>query len=167
MSGHRVLHDMRVAPFMVPDPGDAKKIHVDRWGLVVPMTSGSSDETRILAAPSKPGLMVHLVLSTDGGGNITLTVTDGYNNAGDTSLVFADAGDSVTLVSVHKGSDSYWRLIASDGVANKVGFFGVTPASQQSHVDDPSGGTTVDVEARAAINSILSTLETFGFHATV
>ena len=37
---------------------------------------------------------------------------------------------------------------------------------QQSHVSDPSGGTTVDAEARTAINSILDILEAFGFMAT-
>lgn len=46
------------------------------------------------------------------------------------------------------------------------GFLGATPAAQQSHVADPSGGSTVDSEARTAINAILTTLETFGFHAT-
>jgi hypothetical protein len=33
-------------------------------------------------------------------------------------------------------------------------------------VADPSGGATVDAEARTAINAILVTLETFGLHAT-
>lgn len=33
---------------------------------------------------------------------------------------------------------------------------------QQAHIDDPSGGTTVDAEARTAINSILDLLENLG-----
>lgn len=45
------------------------------------------------------------------------------------------------------------------------GALGATPAAQRSHVADPTGGVTVDAEARTAINSILTTLETFGFHA--
>ena len=48
----------------------------------------------------------------------------------------------------------------------KIGFLGATPNAQLSHVADPSGGGTQDAEARSAINSILTTLETFGFHAT-
>jgi hypothetical protein len=37
---------------------------------------------------------------------------------------------------------------------------------QRAHVADPSGGATVDAEARTAINAILSSLENLGFHAT-
>jgi hypothetical protein len=36
---------------------------------------------------------------------------------------------------------------------------------QLAHVADPSGGATVDAEARSAVNSILTTLESLGFHA--
>lgn len=38
---------------------------------------------------------------------------------------------------------------------------------QRAHVADPTGGTTIDAEARTAINAILVTLESMGFHATV
>jgi len=54
----------------------------------------------------------------------------------------------------------------ADGTQAKIGFLGVNAAAQQSHIADPSGGSTVDSEARTAINSILSVLETFGFTAT-
>lgn len=47
----------------------------------------------------------------------------------------------------------------------KAGFFGAGPAVQRAHVADPSGGGTQDAEARTVINSILVTLETYGFHA--
>lgn len=40
---------------------------------------------------------------------------------------------------------------------------GVTPATQQANIAQPTGGSTVDAEARGAINSILSVLDTFGF----
>lgn len=53
-----------------------------------------------------------------------------------------------------------------NGSAAAIGFLGATPAVRQSHIADPSGGTTEDAEARAAINSILSVLETFGLVAT-
>jgi hypothetical protein len=56
--------------------------------------------------------------------------------------------------------------VEADGSAPKIGFLGTAAAAQQAHVADPSGGGTVDAEARTAINSILSTLEAFGFHAT-
>ena len=56
--------------------------------------------------------------------------------------------------------------IRGNGSAAAIGFLGAAPAARQTHVADPTGGATVDAEARTAINSILTTLETFGFHAT-
>lgn len=58
------------------------------------------------------------------------------------------------------------RRVRATGSAPAIGFLGATPSARQSHVADPSGGATVDAEARTAINSILATLETFGLHAT-
>ena len=56
--------------------------------------------------------------------------------------------------------------IRGAGSAPAIGFLGATPIVRKAHVADPSGGATVDAEARSAINSILATLEGFGFHAT-
>ena len=52
------------------------------------------------------------------------------------------------------------------GAAPAIGFLGAAPSARLAHVADPAGGATVDAEARTAINSILASLETFGFHAT-
>lgn len=40
---------------------------------------------------------------------------------------------------------------------------GVTPAARQGNILNPSGGVTVDAEARNAIASILTVLDNFGF----
>jgi len=40
---------------------------------------------------------------------------------------------------------------------------GVTPATRQANILNPSGGATVDAEARTAIASILTVLDNFGF----
>ena len=56
--------------------------------------------------------------------------------------------------------------IRGAGSAAAIGFLGAAPAARIAHVADPSGGATVDAEARSAINLILATLETFGLHAT-
>ncbi len=48
-------------------------------------------------------------------------------------------------------------------VSSKFGFT-LAPIAQRSKVNDPSGGSTIDAEARTAINAILDTLEAFGFH---
>lgn len=54
----------------------------------------------------------------------------------------------------------------ASGTVPMVGFLGAAAATRRVHIVDPSGGTTIDSQARSAINSILITLETFGFHAT-
>lgn len=46
-----------------------------------------------------------------------------------------------------------------------LGVHGTTPPAQASHIADPSGGATVDSEARSAINAILVVLENIGFVA--
>lgn len=56
--------------------------------------------------------------------------------------------------------------VKATGSAVQVGFLGATPAARQAHIADPSGGGTVDTQARSAINSILAALETFGLVAT-
>jgi hypothetical protein len=47
----------------------------------------------------------------------------------------------------------------------KIGFYGVTPVAQQTGVADPTGGATIDAQARTAINAILARMETLGLFA--
>jgi len=47
----------------------------------------------------------------------------------------------------------------------KIGFFGATPVVQQASIANPSGGVTVDAEARTAIISVLGVLDSLGFTA--
>lgn len=47
----------------------------------------------------------------------------------------------------------------------KLGFYGVTPKVQQSAISDPSGGATVDAEARTKIIQIVDALQALGFLA--
>jgi hypothetical protein len=47
----------------------------------------------------------------------------------------------------------------------KIGFWNATPVVQQAHIADPTGGATVDSEARTAINAINALLATLGLTA--
>ena len=56
---------------------------------------------------------------------------------------------------------------ALDHDGTTMGFFGTAPATQCSAIADPSGGLTVDSQARTAIVSLITALERFGICATV
>ena len=118
MSAHRILHDMFRAPFLMADPGDAGTITVNRDRAVVPVVTAAA-ETRTLAVPTKAGLMCMVVLDTYVG-DLTLTVTSGYNQAGTTAIVLGDAGDFVIFVSVKIGATYRWRVVAQEGTTAAV-----------------------------------------------
>jgi hypothetical protein len=48
---------------------------------------------------------------------------------------------------------------------DELGFFGATPVDQPATVADPSGGGTVDTEARAAIAAVIDRLQELGLIA--
>ncbi len=49
--------------------------------------------------------------------------------------------------------------------ATTIGLYGETPTAQGSAVSDPSGGLTVDSEARTAINALIDRLQAIGIIA--
>ncbi|MCH7539864.1 MAG: hypothetical protein IH999_05630 [Proteobacteria bacterium] len=65
-------------------------------------------------------------------------------------IVVRDSGDAVALV----------RVSANDGTTVTVSY--TTGWVQQAKINDPSGGATVDSEARTAINAIIDALEAIG-----
>lgn len=84
--------------------------------------------------------------------------TCGYAFLGDPNTgLFSTSADDV---SVAAGGVDRLRLNGTG-----VGFFAATPVAQQAHVNDPSGGATVDAEARTAVNSILDILQAYGLMA--
>ena len=47
-----------------------------------------------------------------------------------------------------------------------LGFYGATPVGRPATVADPTGGGTIDTEARTAINDIIDRLQELGLIAT-
>ena len=124
-SAHRILNDIYRAfgsggGGLLADPGDTKTITTDMQGQICSLTSGASPETRTLAAPTKPGIQCAVVLDTDGGGAVTLTVPGGYNLDADEPIIFADAGDYVVFLSVKVGTSYLWRALAQEGTTASV-----------------------------------------------
>jgi len=116
---HRSLNDMFRAfeitgPGRVPDPGDAGTIEFKLWGQICSIVTGASGETRTLAQPVRPGIIGTVALDTDGGGDLTLTVTGGFNQPGHTTITLADAGDFVTFKSTKIGTSYVWRELGKE-----------------------------------------------------
>lgn len=116
----RILSDLYKAGHRLLDPGNAGIIRPNKDLQICEMTSGASGETRTLARPTKAGIHFDLRMSVDGGGDITVTATGGFNIAGETQAIFADASDFLPLVSVTVtapvgGSGGVYRWEAAEG----------------------------------------------------
>lgn len=138
------LHRMYEAPYRMLDPGDTLTIYPREQFSVCPVVTAAA-ETRTLEQPSKAGIIHTIVLDTDGG-DLTLTVTGGYNADAATSITLADAGDFVTFISVKVGASYYWRVLASEGT---------TVAGEDMTVDQLTAGTvTVTTGIRMVVASV-------------
>lgn len=107
--------------------------------------------------------------SLNGTLNVSGATTLGTLNAGTTELSSAtvtgalDAG-STTLAGVTvTGAATLNNDLAHKGT--KVGFFNTAPVTKPAAVAAPALGTTIDTEARTAINAIINRLQTLGLIA--
>lgn len=131
------------------DPGDAGTITVDRSPHVVNLISATA-ETRTLARPTRVGAFCMLHHKTDGG-DITLTVTGGFNEDGDTTFTFSDPGQFAVFISCYDGTNYFWRKIADYSTANLTpteagwldGVTAGTGAASKVLVLDASGNVTM------------------------
>lgn len=99
---------------LIVDLGDASAIEASMGGFVPLVTA--SGETRTLANPSTAGIVLTLCLDTDGG-DCVVTVAGAYNQANNTIITLADAGDAIHLRACTIGGAARWRMIANDGAA--------------------------------------------------
>jgi hypothetical protein len=107
MPGHATADKMH-GNVQQKDPGNAGTIRC-RKALSYFALVSAAGETRTLARPTRVGDLLTLAFKTDGG-DITLTVTGGYDEIASTSLVFTDAGQLATFVSCYDGTSYFWRL---------------------------------------------------------
>lgn len=123
MSAHNLPTQLNQAPFEVLDPGTGVAIVVDRWNQIIPLTiAASASETNTLAAPLKAGQRLTIFAASVGsGGTRTITVASAINQAGDTTLAFANVDDYVVLESVPVGSGVYeWRVVVNEGANDSL-----------------------------------------------
>lgn len=116
MTANKIPGDLYIMEANVADPGDAKSIIVNKSLATCNLVSLTS-ETRTLDRPTKQGVLLTLHMKTDGG-DITLTVTGGYNEDGDTSFTFSEPGQFIMFASFFDGTNYYWRKITDYASAN-------------------------------------------------
>lgn len=95
---HRIHNDLYNVPKTMADPGNGGIIRVTEDLQILEMVC-TTNETRSLKAPTKPGIRFVLRLMTDGG-SIVVTAENGFNVAGETDATFAEASDLLQLISV-------------------------------------------------------------------
>lgn len=96
------------------DPGDGQAIPVTASVAVGLVTTGA--ETRTIAAPTFVGQEIALYFQVDGG-DCVVTVAQPINVAGNNTITFADANDSVLLKAFYTGFVPRWRIVHNDGAA--------------------------------------------------
>ena len=158
MSGaHRSLNDMYRAfeptgPGKLEDPGSGGTIEFKLYGQIcsVNTTGGGA---RTLAQPIRPGIVGTVALSTDGG-DLTLTVTGGYNQDADTVMTFADAGDFVTFISLDIGGSYYWRVLSkAEELTIPSASASNTPSATVSSTPSHTPSATVSHTPSATVSS--------------
>jgi hypothetical protein len=96
------------------------------------------------------------IIGTGGNAYLRVAESSGSNNAN----FWIDAINIRSIGSANLGNAHISGRFEHHG--DSIGFFGATPAPQQTAVDSPTGGATVDAESRIAIQGILDLLERFG-----
>lgn len=85
-------------------------------------------------------------------------------------LVLSD-NQSVTFGTIgavslrHNPSGAGTGLVIGTAAADKIGLHGATPTAQLAAITAPTGGATVDTEARTAINALIDRIKTKGITA--
>lgn len=127
MSAHNLLEELGEAQslFSIVDPGASGTIKANGRSFAICNIATAAAESRTLPAPEAAGQYITLAMATDGG-DCTITITGGWNEAGDTSYVFTDPGQFLLLTSVvtrtsNIATPSYvWRAVSSDALANMM-----------------------------------------------
>lgn len=95
-------------------------------------------------------------------GDLTVDGASTLGNGGDTTNVKSTL--QVDGTTIQTGNLVMGSVLDHNGT--QIGFFNEATAAQQALIADPSGGTTTDAEARAAIVSILDLLAAYGLMAS-
>ena len=107
MDPHDIHQKLYNADHVLTDPGNGKTIRPRKDLLICEMVSTGA-ETRTLEDPVKAGIRLILRMLTDGG-DIVVSCTNGFNNAGESKATFNDASDLLSLLSVETATLGVFR----------------------------------------------------------
>ena len=113
---------------------------------------------------TKTGKGVHIGNDTD---PKSLSVYNTYTSGTSYERLSFGWDTNVATINTTAGSAGGTKrgLQICSAATDELGFFGVTPVDQPATVADPSGGSTGDTEARAAIASLIDRLQELGLIA--
>lgn len=144
---HRFAYDAgQIDP--INDPGTGNSFAIKGRSLIrCEMESAAGSETRTLPIPSAAGQIFQLIHAIDGG-DVDVTVTSGFDNAGDTAMNTATAGDFVTFMSVKTAASTYrWRILGFEG------FTGISEIGNFVDLNGLADGLVLDADADTTISS--------------
>lgn len=98
----------------VADPGDGEAIPVGASAIIGFTHAGA--ETNTLADPTFVGQKLVLYDDVATSGARVVTAASAVNQAGNTSLTFNAAGETLVLEAIAVGGAPKWRVTANDGV---------------------------------------------------
>lgn len=101
-----------------------------------------------------------------GAASQTANLTEWQNSAGTVLLSVAAAGHLTFPAATNIILDTVTGTKIGTATTEKLGFWNATPVVRPTAVADATGGVTVDTEARAALNALLSRMRTIGLIAT-
>lgn len=113
---HRSAQDLFTSNAVMLDEGNGATITVDRSPAVIELVSAGA-ETRTLARSTRSGAIIVIGARTIVG-TVTLTVTGGYNEDGDTTFAFTEAGQFAVFQAFKIGSDITWRKLTDYQTGN-------------------------------------------------
>ncbi len=153
MNPANVGHGLFIAQSQIPDPGASGTIVPDVSLGICNLVSATA-ESRTLGRPVTQGVIATLYMKTDGG-DITLTVTGGFDQDGTTSYTFSATGQFLMLQSLYDGTNYYWRKVADYASANaSATFTNATVTNQLTTSNQSLSGTqTMANNANFATNA--------------
>ncbi len=106
---------------------------------------------------------------SEGDRNIFIGYRAGYNENVNSNRLYIDNSDTRNPLIYGEFDNNLLKIngdleIEEDlkHIGDHIGFFNTTPVTQHTTISNPSGGSTIDTEARATINALISLLQNYG-----